>query len=226
MTKILVLAPALALFLVQVAHADSPSWTYLEASYVAAEVDALEEVSDEIGADISEPDGFEIGGAFAVADFVYLDFQYSDLSDDGRVDVAVFDGFGVQIVGVNVDLEVERIEAGVGMSWSVADSTDLYGHLGYEDWTITFEASARAGDIRVSAKDEIDDNGVTAAIGVRSVVVQNLEIQGEIGYSDVFEEATFLAGIYYTFADHFTIGAGYEKIDEFESLRGTLRYQF
>jgi hypothetical protein len=214
MKKLYFLASLLSVFLPNALYADSPSWTFVEASYIAAEVDALEDAADEIGADISEPEGFEIAGSLAVADFVYLDFLYSDLSNDD--DVTFFDG------KVNVDLDVERIGAGIGFSWAVADSTDLYVHLGYEEWTIELEASTSG----YGETEEVDDNGATAAVGIRTIVAEGLELHGEIGYSDIFEEATFLTGIYYTFADHFTIGGGYEKIDDFESLRATFRYQF
>ncbi|MEM1155153.1 MAG: porin family protein, partial [Pseudomonadota bacterium] len=79
------------------------------------------------------------------------------------------------------------------------------------------------------ASDNADDEGYSAGIGVRSVVLGALELRGELAYFDVGELVdgwAYELGAYYTFADHFTVGASYLDYDDPETYRFTLRYQF
>ncbi|MEM1156304.1 MAG: hypothetical protein AAGI44_19385, partial [Pseudomonadota bacterium] len=97
--------------------------------------------------------------------------------------------------------------------------------VAYEDWTLDATFSAN-GD---RASDNADDEGYSAGIGVRSVVFGALELHGELAYFDVGELVdgwAYELGAYYTFADHFTVGASYLDYDDPETYRFTLRYQF
>jgi len=211
MKKILLSTVALFTFLPLTTFAASPNWTFVEASYISTEVDGLD---DDVGFDF-EPDGFEVAGSLAIGDWVFVDAHYSEQSED--VDVEVFVPFSGTF-DVDVDVDFDRVGAGIGVAWEVIETTDLYVRLGYEEFSIEADAAG--------VSEESDEDGLTADVGIRSLVWQSLELRGEIGYNDIVEEAAFLAGAYYTFAEHFTVGGSFEKIDDLETIRATLRYQF
>lgn len=198
--KTLLSAASFACLLPSLAIAESPNWTFVEASYMS--IDLSYDTFN------SEPDGFQVAGSLGIGDWIYIDAKYSEESGH------------VNLLGESFDLDFNRVGAGIGAAWNINDTTDIYGHLGYEDWEIEVDADGYSGS------ESVDENGITAAVGIRSLIWQSLELRGEIGYNDIVEEATFMGGAYYTFADHFTIGGSYEKIDDLETLKATVRYQF
>lgn len=200
--------------------AESPSWTYIEASYLEAEFD--DDITESQTYDVGEPDGFEVAGSIALTKHFFADIHYAEAEDEDRLPGTITSV--LNYTNIDVECDVERVRFGIGYNWAVAGTTDLYGHLGYEDWTIEVTAGTIRdfGDVKLDA----DDDGVIATVGLRSVLFEYLELHGEVGYSDVFAEVSYELGAYLIFAGHISLGGAYESVDEFESLRFTFRYQF
>ncbi len=182
------------------ALADSPDWTYVEASYLDSELDA------NAGGDV-KPDGWELAGAWQFTDWAYVLGSYSTQEDNVE-----------SFLGGDVDLDIDALSLGIGGIWSLNGSTDLYGNINYEDWNLEVDSS------------DNDEYGYSVAAGIRSVVWQGLELNAEVGYidvDDVFDgEYTFRLGGIYSFRNGIGIGVSYEEIDDLETFRATLRYAF
>lgn len=189
--------------------AESPNWTFVEASYVSSEGSG--------GANL-EPEGFEVAGSYGLGQWAFVDLRYLEEDDDTNT----------RILGTKGKLELtrERLSMGVGAAWRVVDTTDIYGRVAYEDWTL--DAKFKFDGSNVS--DDDNENGYSVGAGVRSMVWQALELRAEVNYVDVDKimdgETGYQLGAYYTFAEHITVGASYEELDDYETYRATLRYQF
>jgi hypothetical protein len=190
--------------------ADSPHWTFVEASYVA---------SESSGNNSPEPDGFEIAGSYAVGDWAFVDLSYSEEEDTSNFNSS-FLGKG------KFDLTLERLSVGAGAKWGVLESTDLYGRVAFEDWTLDQKIKIDGN----SVSDDASESGYSVSGGVRSILWEALELRAEVNYVDIDDimdgETGYGLGVYYTFAKLFTFGASYEDLDDFETYKATLRYQF
>lgn len=189
--------------------ADQPNWDFVEISYVSSEGSGFDDV---------EPDGYEIAGSFAPTDWAFLDLRYLD--EDGSTNINLIGG------RARLELTRERFSAGGGVAFEIFEATDLYGRLAYEEWTL--DATVKAGGESVS--DDVNEEGYSTGIGFRSVLLQALEFRGEISYFDVDnildKEYGYVLGAYYTFGGHVTLGGSFQEIDDYETYRATLRYQF
>lgn len=188
--------------------ADSPNWTFAEISYVSSE-----------GSDSDiEPEGFEIAGSYGLGQWAFVDLRY--LEEDGNGDFSFFGEKG------KVELTRERLSLGGGAAWRVIESTDIYGRAAYENWSL--DGKIKFDGSKLS--DDDNENGYSIGAGVRSIVWQTLELRAEVYYLDVDKivngDTGYQLGAYYTFAGHFTIGASYDELDDYETYRATLRYQF
>ena len=183
---------------------EGPDWTYLEASYLSSEIDLGVSNFDDL-----EPDGWEIGGSVGLGEWFFINGAYSQESDN------------VKINGYKIDLDLDRYYVGLGAAWSVTNTTDLYGRAAYEGWKSEPSALGQEADN--------DEDGYSVSVGVRSKLWKILELKGEIGTIDVDEfvenEARAEVGAYYTMR-YFTVGASYIWIDDLETFKATLRYEF
>ena len=188
--------------------ADAPNWTFAEISYVSSETD---------DSDVS-PEGFEVAGSYALGDWAFADIRYLEEDNSSK--------FNTDSREFKLDLTRERLRLGIGGAWRVIDNTDIYGRLAYENWTL--DAKIKSGGF--SSSDDSNESGYSFGAGVRSLVWQALELRAEVYYIDVDEitggESGFELGAYYTFVEHVTVGASYEKLEDYETYRATLRYQF
>jgi opacity protein-like surface antigen len=72
-----------------------------------------------------------------------------------------------------------------------------------------------------------DDNGYSVNAGLRSMVTEQIELAGEVGYYDVDGgEATIKVGANYYITPQWAVGASYELIDELDIMQVTARYAF
>lgn len=100
---------------------------------------------------------------------------------------------------------------GGGYRLSVNNTTDAYVGANFE---------------RIDA-DNYDDNGYSLVTGVRSMVLPELELNGELGYYDVDEgDITLKVGANYYFNPQFAVGASYKFIDDADVLQVSARYAF
>lgn len=176
------------------AMAESPNWTYIDASYVSSDLND------------AEPEGFEIRGSYEINDMFFVDGSYTDQDDD--IDAA--DG--------DFDFELSNFDLGVGAKYGLSETTDVYGRLAWQNW-----------DIETDLFDD-DENGYSAAVGIRSVVWQGLELNAEAGYIDVGDfidgEGFFEVGGIYNLANGLGLGVSYGEIDDLETWKATVRYSF
>lgn len=72
-----------------------------------------------------------------------------------------------------------------------------------------------------------DETGYSINAGLRSMVTEQIELAGEVGYYDVDDgEATLKIGANYYITPQWAVGASYETIDELDILQVTARYAF
>jgi hypothetical protein len=182
------------------ALADSPDWKYVEGSYLTSEF-------DDNDADDVEPDGFGIKGSWLFEENWFVQGSYEDQEDDINVP-----GFG------SFDVEFSNFNIGGGYRYGLQENTDIYGRVSFESW-----------DIEVGPFDE-DDQGYSAAAGIRSVIWEGLEVNAEGGYIDVGDffdgEGFWNVGAIYNLPMGLGFGVSYGKIDDLETLKGTVRYSF
>lgn len=178
--------------------AAGPDWNYIEGGYIETDVDSSGDI-----------DGWVVAGSWNFWEWAYLRGSYSQQDEDLK---ALFQ-----------DLELDVTSLGAGGIWRLSDSTDLYGDVSYEDWSVKLGTSG-GGNI------DDDDTGYRAGFGIRSVVWEGLELNAGAGLLDVGEivdsEAFYKLGAVYTFGNGIGVGAGYEGVDDFDSWRITLRYAF
>ena len=75
--------------------------------------------------------------------------------------------------------------------------------------------------------DAADENGYSVNTGVRSMVTQEVELMGEVGYYDVDDgDVTMKVGANYYFAPSWAAGVSYKKIGDIDMTQITARYTF
>jgi hypothetical protein len=151
----------LALAAAPAAHAaEALSYTYVEASYVDLEIDAGD------GIDVGG-NGFGFNGSVA-------------FGDTGFYGLAAYDTAGDEFDGIDVD--INRITAGVGYAIKVDERLHALGEIAYVDYEL------EASGFGESASDSAD--GYRASVGLRGLMADNIEGVAKVGYTRV-EESGF-----------------------------------
>ena len=125
-------------------------------------------------------DGFGIGGSYDFGNNVFAFAGYS---------MADFD-FGV---------DVDELNVGVGYHIGIAERTDFVASIAY----VSVEAEA-------SGFGSVDDSGIGASVGLRSMVSDRLELSGSLNYVDLDDSGddTSISGAaWYDVTDAVAIGA-------------------
>jgi len=131
-------------------------------------------------------DGFGIGGSFEIAENWFIIAGYSSLGFD----------FGV---------DLDQLSVGGGYHVGISDRTDVFATLSY----LSAEVSA-------SGFGSIDEDGYGVSVGLRSMLSDEFELNGSVGYSDLGDGAdgtAFGIGALYSFTSNFAIGLnlGFEE---------------
>lgn len=72
-----------------------------------------------------------------------------------------------------------------------------------------------------------DETGYSVNAGVRSMVTEQVELLGEVGYYDVEDgDATFKVGANYYITPQWAVGANYKLMDDLDVMQVTARYSF
>lgn len=147
-----------------------------------------------------EPDGFAFSGSKLITDDIFITGEYSMQEDD--------------ILGIDVDLDM--LTLGVGYRYALSNKTDLFGIVSYEDVEIS----------RTGLSDDEDGFGLQA--GVRSMILDNLELRGAIKYIDLDEDddTSVLVSADYFFSPVFAVGVSYETSDDLSTFGLNARYNF
>ncbi|VEL98961.1 opacity protein-like surface antigen [Alteromonas sp. 76-1] len=75
--------------------------------------------------------------------------------------------------------------------------------------------------------DVDDETGYSVNAGVRSMVTEQVELLGEVGYYDVEDgDATFKVGANYYITPQWAVGANYKLMDDLDIMQVTARYSF
>lgn len=124
-------------------------------------------------------DGFGIGGSYELAENWHIFGGYSTTGFD----------FGI---------DLNELAIGGGYHADISDTTSFYANLAY----------VRA-EVDASGFGSVDDNGYGLMVGLRGMVTERLELDGNLGYVDLGDgsDGTALgASALYAFTDGFSAG--------------------
>ena len=72
-----------------------------------------------------------------------------------------------------------------------------------------------------------DETGYSVNAGLRSMITEQVELNGEVGYFDIDDsEVTFKVGANYYITPQWAVGASYEVIDDLDIMQVTARFSF
>jgi hypothetical protein len=174
-----------------------------------------------LGAQTAAAEGFSysfIEGSYAFADLEGVDGDGFGIRGSTELAPSIHIFSGLQNLGFDGGFDLDTLNIGVGLNWSLSDNADLVGGLSYE---------------RVDAGPSESGFGVSG--GLRGRVGNNLELNAGIKYSDIGDFGdtfTYTAGGRWYFTPAFAVGAEYNKLDlgdaniDGEAWVISLRYDF
>ena len=133
------------------AAGDNVTYSYADLAYVTTDIDGVNE----------DLDGFALRGSFEVTDQAFLFGSYTDQSAESG----------------GADVDYTTFTLGGGYAWSLSDSTDLYGKLGYVSAEVEVSVPGLGGF-------SVDDDGFLLGLGLRGRVAQQFELEGAVNYTD------------------------------------------
>lgn len=134
---------------------------------------------DDVNAD---GDALNIGGSLAVTDMFHLFAGYQD----GEIEIG------------NFDVDISTMQLGGGMNIELSPTVDL----------VATAAWARA-DLDANAFGSDNEDGYALGVGVRAMVMPQLELNGGVSYVDIVDDDTALSvGAVYSFNEMFALTAG------------------
>lgn len=143
-------------------------------------------------------DGFGIGGSFEINENVFAVASYS---------TADFD-FGI---------DLNQLSLGVGYHVDVSPNADFFATLSF----------VRA-EVEASGFGSEDEDGFGAAIGMRGMVSDQVELFGTLSYVDLGDDdgTAIGGGALYSFTDTFALGANIEFDDDVTTYGISARLYF
>ncbi len=144
-------------------------------------------------------DGFGLAGSFEVADNFHVFGGYSSTGFDFSVDL-------------------NQISLGGGYHEEISANTSFFANLAYVNL-----------ELETGSFGSVDESGVGAAIGLRSMISDRLELEGSIGYVDLGNELdgfSFGGVARYSFSDSFALGLAVEVEEDVLSYGLTGRVYF
>lgn len=180
-------------------QASGPNWNYIEAAYLSADIDILEQSV--------KPKGYGVIGSTLVSDSVILSIGYNRVSED-------------EVLGSNIDATLSQASATIGYRYRTSDTTDLFVMASYLYGEIEGSWDGNS--------ESYDDNGYGLRVGVRSMVTEYFEASATIDRVEINSEseAVFAVSAYYHFNKQFAIGAGYTIADDVDLYNASLRVSF
>jgi opacity protein-like surface antigen len=153
-----------------------------------------------------------VQGSYVITDFDESDFSYEP------------DGFAFSASKLLTDdvfvtgeySMLDMLTLGLGYRYALSQRTDLFGIVSYED--VELSGSGQSAD----------EDGFGLQAGVRSMILDNLELRGAIKYIDLDEDddTSVLVGADYFFSPMFAVGVSYETSDDLSTFGFNARYNF
>jgi hypothetical protein len=177
-------------------------------SYSYAELNYIVDEELDLGGADDDGDGWNFNASFAIDDTFFVNGGYSDVSlDDSNVDVS-------------------NVNVGFGGRNTISTNLDAYGVLSYEDF-----------EVDVPGLGDVDEDGFGIAGGLRGLLSEGFELNGQIKYIDIGDADGFgvKVGGLYTFAPNWAANADYSTSEleddagsdlDIDEIRIGLRYIF
>jgi hypothetical protein len=156
--------------------------------------------------DDTDVDGeaWSLGGSAAITDMFHVIGSYDDGDLDGD--------FGV-------DVDFSRLRLGAGINYALTSTTDLVGDLYYLDV-----------EVDPDGPGEADEDGFGLKAGVRSMLSDQLELNGGLRYEDLGgdldDETSIYAGAVYSFTEQWGVYGGAEFGDDASEYGIGARFYF
>jgi hypothetical protein len=195
-SKLLSALVAASLGLASAANADDVSYSYADLAYITTDIDGVDE----------DLDGFGLRGSVEITDQVFLFGMYTDQSAESG--------------GADVDYTTYTL--GGGYAWSLSDSADLYGKLGYASAEVEVSVPGFGGF-------SVDDDGFMLGMGLRGRVSPQFELEGAVNYydySDSGDDTSLGAAVRWFFTDQFSAFAEGEFGDDVSTYGIGMRWNF
>ncbi|MGB5165260.1 MAG: outer membrane beta-barrel protein [Woeseiaceae bacterium] len=144
-------------------------------------------------------DAFSIDGSFEIGENAFVFAGYNTADFDEGIDLSEFD-------------------IGVGYAVPISNNTDFYGKLAW----ITTELDA-------NGFNSLDDSGIGAAIGVRSLISPAFEVFGEISYVDLDDAGDGTAiggGAWWNLNEVVSLGLDIQVDDDVTAYGAAVRFYF
>ncbi|MDX2411405.1 MAG: outer membrane beta-barrel protein [Woeseiaceae bacterium] len=149
---------------------------------------AYQEVDIDLGGGFDvDGDGFGIGGSAAINDDWFIFAGYSTFDFESVVDLS-------------------SLTIGGGYRAAASDKTDWFATLGYAQ-----------AEVDVQGFSSEDDGGYAVSVGLRSMVSENVELYGSLGYADLgggADGTSIAAGFWYSLSGNVALGLGVDFDDD------------
>jgi hypothetical protein len=146
-------------------------------------------------------DGAALRASFEITDQVFVYGSFSDQS--------------TSIFSSDVDLTSYRI--GAGYAWPIAKNVDVYGKGGY---------ARTEADL---PGPNLSDDGYTLGVGMRGRVLEQLELEGAVNYTDLNDsgdDTSLGLAARYFFTPRFAVGLESEFGDNVDTYGVNVRWNF
>ena len=215
--KKLLIAAALSVSAFSATANNNPNWDYVDVSYASAKFDDLGLGDDKLK-------GFSLTGSKKVADNAFVFASHISVSNDFKENISE-DGFEMK---TEADLELSLTSAGVGYLHNLSKTTDAFFTLSYEEVGFDTTYKATYGDEVFRDSGDESENGYGIGLGIRTVVMENVEMLGQIKRIDIDDEkeTSITLGAKYFIKDNFSAGLQFNKIDDLKTTSLHLAYHF
>ncbi len=130
---------------------DTIPWTQVSASIASVNIDDY------------SLSGLAASGTKLITDDVFIAGRFESTSET--------------LEGTNVEIGLFRVSLGLGYRHAISDSTDLFGKVSYEDYTVSATTTTSSG---YTIETSTSTSGSALEAGLRSLVTEDIEIGASI----------------------------------------------
>jgi len=195
-------------------------YSWLDISFMGQDVDKFGTKptpvpGQTVDANAKDGGGIRFRGSVGTWHNLYMFIDYG--STDIDVDVIVTNPIGEQVPGTG-EFDYTTIRSGFGVRFPVGFKTDIYAEVSYD--SLDFDFGSFAGEV---GEDNFstDDQDVGGALGVRSMLTDNLELRAYGRYTELgdigLSSGTFDADTLFGAGFGWTLVRGLSIVGDFES---------